>query len=172
MDSVGRYVRQQGVPLTVCPDKHTTYQSLTKPTMDEHLARTEPGSQFGRTLNELGVELIPAPAPQAKGRIERRFNTFQDRVIKDMRLAGVSTLDVANHIWGASQLHDNQRFTVQPTQAVALHRPSPARRELDRILQIQTPRCLRKGFTLAQQGGLYEIHDNSGHPRAGRRTDL
>lgn len=65
--------------------------------MEEHLAGTEPGSQFGRTLDELGVELIPAPAPQAKGRIEQLFNTFQDRMIKGVRLAGVSTLDAANH---------------------------------------------------------------------------
>ena len=160
MDSVGRYVRQYGVPLAVYADKHTTYQSPTKPTVEEQLAGTEPVSQFGRVLRELGVELIPAHSPQAKGRIERLFKTFQDRVIKEMRLAGISTLDAANQFLDAYLLRYNQRFTVQPTQAADLHRPCPARRDLNRILCIQTPRCLRKDFTIAHQGALYQIHDN------------
>jgi hypothetical protein len=153
-------VRQYGVPLAVYADKHTTYQSPTKPTVEEQLAGTEPVSPFGRVLGELGVELIPAHSPQAKGRIERLFKPFQDRVIKEMRLAGISTLDAANQFLDAYLLRYNQRVTVQPTQAADLHRPCPARRDLNRILCIQTTRCLRKDFTLAHQGALYQIHDN------------
>ena len=165
MDSFTRYVMQSGVPLAVYADKHTTYQSPAPPTVDEQLAGVTPTSQFGRALSELGVELIPAHSPQAKGRVERLFKTFQDRVIKEMRLADVSTLDAANQVLEGYLPIYNQRFTVQPAQAADLHRPRPARRDLDRSLCLKTTRCLRKDFTIAHQGGLYQIHETVRAPR-------
>jgi hypothetical protein len=165
MDSFTRYVMQYGVPLAVYADKHTTYQSPAPPTVDEQLAGVTPTSQFGRALSELGVELIPAHSPQAKGRVERLFKTFQDRVIKEMRLADVSTLDAANQFLEGYLPIYNQRFTVQPAQAADLHRPRPARRDLDRNLCLKTTRCLRKDFTIAHQGGLYQIHETVRAPR-------
>ena len=160
MDSFQRYVTRYGIPLAVYADKHTTYQSPAQATVEEQLAGAKPLSQFGRALSELGVELIPAHSPQAKGRIERLFKTFQDRVIKEMRLAGMATIDEANRFLEDYLPIYNRRFAVPPAQAADLHRPCPARRELNRILCIQTTRCLRKDFTIAHQGALYQIHDN------------
>ena len=160
MDSFTRYVTRYGIPLAVYADKHTTYQSPATPTLEEQLAGVEPTSQFGRALGELGVELIPAHSPQAKGRVERLFKTFQDRVIKEMRLAGIATLAEANRFLEAYLPIYNRRFSVQPAQAADLHRPMPAGCDLDRLLCIKTTRCLRKDFTIAHQGGLYQIHDN------------
>jgi len=159
MDSFMRYGQQYGIPLAIYADKHSTYQSPASPTVEEQLAGVKPTSQFGRALGELGVELIPAHSPQAKGRVERLFQTFQDRVIKEMRLAEVSTLEAANRFLERYLPIHNRRFTVQPAQATDLHRPRPAHRELDRILCLKTPRCLRKDFTIAHQGGLYQIHE-------------
>ncbi len=85
-----------GLPLAVYADKHTTYKSPAEPTVDEQLEGQQPRSQFARSLAELGVELIYAHSPQAKGRVERLFGTFQDRVIKELRLAGSATLEAAN----------------------------------------------------------------------------
>jgi hypothetical protein len=159
MDSFTRYVTRYGIPLAIYADKHTTYQSLAPPTVDEQLAGVNPTSQFGRALGELGVELIPAHSPQAKGRVERLFQTVQDRLVKELRLAGVSTLEGANRVLeGYLPIH-NRRFAVPPAQAADLHRPRPAHRELDRILCLKTTRCLRKDFTIAHQGGLYQIHE-------------
>ena len=110
-------------------------------------------------MSELGVELIPAHSPQTKGRVERLFKTVQDRLVKELRLAEVSTLEAANRFLERDLPIHNRRFTVQPAQAADLHRPRPAHRELDRILCLKTPRCLRKDFTIAHQGGLYQIHD-------------
>ena len=159
MDSFQRYVTRYGIPLAVYADKHTTYHSPAPPTVDEQLAGVKPTSQFGRALGELGVELIPAHSPQAKGRVERLFGTFQDRLIKEMRLAGVATLDEANRFLATYLPLYNQRFTVPPAQATDLHRPRPAGCALDRMLCIKTTRCLRKDFTIAHHGGLYQIHD-------------
>jgi hypothetical protein len=90
--------------------------------------------------------------------VTRHFQTFQDRVIKEMRLADVATLDAANQFLEGYLPIYNQRFTVQPAQVADLHRSRPAHRELDRILCLKTTRCLRKDFTIAHQGGLYQIH--------------
>ena len=160
MESFQRYVMRHGIPLAVYADKHTTYQSPTKPTVEEQLAGTEPVSQCGRALGELGVELIPAHSPQAKGRIERLFKTFQDRVVKEMRLAGVATIDEANRFLEGYLPIDNRRFAVPPAQAVDLHRPRLARRDLDRILCLKTMRVLRRDWTVAHHGQLYQVHTN------------
>ena len=160
MDSFMRYVRHYGIPLALYADKHTTYQSPALPTVDEQLAGVTPTSQFGRALGELGVELIPAHSPQAKGRVERLFKTFQDRVIKEMRLADVSTLDAANQFLAGYLPIHNRRFTVQPAQAADLHRPRPASRELDRSLCLKTTRCLRRDWTVAHHGHLYQVQTN------------
>lgn len=159
LDSFRRYVTQYGIPLAVYADKHTTYQSPAQPTVEEQLAGVEPTSQFGRALRELGVELIPAHSPQAKGRVERLFKTFQDRLIKEMRLVGIATIDEANQFLETYLPSYNERFTVQPAQAADLHRPTPTGRELDRILCLKTTRCLRNDFTIAHQGQLYQIHN-------------
>jgi len=159
MDSFQRYMTQYGIPLAVYTDKHTTYKSPAEPTVEEQLAGRKPQSQFERSLAELGVEVIHAHSPQAKGRIERLFHTFQDRLVKEMRLAGVATLEAANRFLEDYLPLYNQRFTVSPAQATDLHRPRPAGRELDRILCIKTTRCLRKDFTILHQGRLYQIHD-------------
>ena len=160
MDSFMRYVQRYGIPLAIYADKHSTYQSLAPSTVEEQLAGVTPTSQFGRALDELGVELIPAHSPQAKGRVERLFHTLQDRVIKEMRLADVSTLEAANQFLEGYLPIYNQRFTVQPAQAADLHRPRPANRDLDRCLCIKTTRCLRRDWTVAHHGHLYQVQTN------------
>jgi hypothetical protein len=159
MDSFQRYIQQHGIPLAVYADKHTTYQSPAPPTVADQLAGVTPTSQFGRALGELGVELIPAHSPQAKGRVERLFKTVQDRLVKELRLAEVSTLEAANQFLERYLPIYNRHFAVQPAQAADLHRPCPAHRELDRLLCLKTIRCLRKDFTIVYQGGLYQIHE-------------
>ena len=160
MDSFQRYIRQHGIPLAVYADKHTTYRSPAEPTIEEQLAGAAPQSQFGRALAELGVELIAAHSPQAKGRVERLFKTFQDRVIKELRLAKVSTLDAAHAFLTSYLPIYNRRFAVLPAQTADLHRPRLARGELDRILCIKTKRVLRRDWTMARNGHLYQVQTN------------
>ena len=118
-------------------------------------------SQFWRALGELGVELIPAHSPQAKSRVERLFRTFQDRLIKELRLAGVATLDRANRFVATDLPIYNQRFSDQPVQPADLHRPRPASRDLDRSLCLKTTRCLRRDWTVAHHGQVEERVDGT-----------
>lgn len=159
LDSLRRYITRYGLPLAVYTDKHTTYKSPAEPTVDEQLAGRPPQSQFERSLAELGVELLHAHSPQAKGRIERLFKTFQDRLVKEMRLARVATLEEANRFVEAYLPRYNQRFTVPPMQAADLHRPRPSGGALDHILCLKATRVLRRDWTVAHHGRLYQIHD-------------
>ncbi|MCX5723113.1 MAG: ISNCY family transposase [Nitrospirae bacterium] len=160
MDSFQRYVQHYGIPLAVYADKHTTYQSPASPTVDEQLADVKPSSQFGRALSELGVELIAAHSPQAKGRVERLFKTVQDRLVKELRLAGLATIEAANQFLEEWLPIYNRRFSVQPAQAADLHRPKRAGEDLNRILCIKPTRCLRRDWTVAHHGQLYQVRTN------------
>jgi len=165
MDSFKRYIKRYGIPLSVYLDKHTTYKSNAKPSIEDELNNDIPLSQFERALKELGVEVIHANSPQAKGRIERLFNTFQDRLIKEMRLEKAKTLDEANAVTKRFLPKYAKRFSVKARRIDDLHRPIPKGIDLDRILCVKTERTLRNDFTVAHNKKLYQILDNA---RAGK----
>jgi transposase len=160
LDSFKHYIRRHGIPMSVYLDKHTTYKSPSEPTIAEQLEGRGPQSQFERALSELGVEVIHANSPQAKGRIERLFGTFQDRLIKEMRLAGIKTLQEANRFLEGYLPIYNRRFSVSAVGESDLHRPIPPGLDLKGVLCIKTQRALRNDFTVAHHGGLYQVHDN------------
>jgi transposase len=157
MDSFRRYVTHYGLPLALYTDQHTTYKSPAAPTVAEQLAGRRPHSQFERSLAELGVTVIHAHSPQAKGRVERLFKTLQDRLVKDLRLAGIATIEAANQFVEAWRPGYNRRFAVPPAQAADLHRPRPASRDLDRSLCLKTTRVVRRDWTVAHHGQLFQI---------------
>jgi transposase len=159
MDSFKRYIRKRGLPLEVYLDGHSTYKSTAKPTIEEQLEGVEPLSEFERALKELGVEVSHAHSPQAKGRIERLFRTFQDRVIKEMRLRGVKTIEEGNKFLEAYLPLYNKRFSVQPREKEDVHRPLPRGIDLNAILCIKTERTLRNDFTVAHNHKLYQIEE-------------
>ena len=115
-------------------------------------------SQFGRALGELGVELIHANSPQAKGRIERLFNTLQDRLVKEMRLRGIGTLDEANRFLVSYLPWYNRRFAVPAKKEGNLHR-SPKGLDLDAILCTRTARTLKNDYTIRHERMLYQIEE-------------
>jgi hypothetical protein len=159
LDSFQRYVKQYGIPLAVYADKHTTYRSPAEPSIEEQLAGVAPMSQFGRALRDLGVELIPAHSPQAKGRVERLFHTLQDRLVKEMRIAGIATLAEANRFLPAWLGQYNRRFGIHPAQTTDLHRPLPANTDVRAVLALKTRRVLRRDRTVVHGGTLYQIQD-------------
>ena len=159
MDSFKRYIQKSGLPMKVYLDKHSTYKSTAKPTIQDELDRVEPLSQFERALKELGVEVIHAHSPQAKGRIERLFGTFQDRLVKEMRLRGIRRLEEANRFLEDYLPLYNRRFSVYPKEGDNFHRPLPRGLALDTILCIKTERALRNDFTVAHNKKLYQIEE-------------
>ena len=159
MDSFKRYIRAHGIPMSVYFDKHTTYKSTAEPTIEDEINGTEPLSEFGRSLRELGVNLIHAHSPQAKGRVERMFNTLQDRLVKEMTLRGIHTIEEANRYLKIYLSSHNKRFSVKPKEQNDLHRDIPKGLDLDKILCIRTERTLRNDSTIAHNGKLYQIQE-------------
>ena len=160
MDSFRRYIKKYGIPASVYLDKHTTYKSTKKPSIEDELNNVEPLSQFGRALEELGVNVIYANSPQAKGRIERLFSTFQDRLIKEMRLKGIKKIEEANKFLISYLPVYGRRFSVKPANDTDLHRPILKGLSPDKIFCVKTRRILRNDFTVAHNRKLYQVEDN------------
>lgn len=162
MDSFKCYIRKYGLPQSVYLDRHTTYKSTRKLTEDEELEGiTEPMSQFERALSELGVEVIHAYSPQAKGRVERLFGVLQDRLIKEMRLKGIKTKEEANDFLEKYLPQYNKRFSICPANDTDIHVELPKHFNLDRVLSIKTGRTVRNDNTIAHNGRLYQIEDKA-----------
>ena len=160
MDSFKGYIRQYGVPQNLYLDKHTTYKSNAKLTIEEELeGKREPKSQFERALEELGVEVIHANSPQAKGRIERLFKTFQDRLIKEMRLKNISTKEEANKFLEGYLPKHNKRFSKLPINIANLHREIPKELNLESIFSLKTKRVLKNDWTISYDNQLYQIEE-------------
>ncbi len=159
MDSFRRYALKYGLPQSVYLDRHATYKGRHALTIEEELANRLPASQFGRALEELGVHLIHAQSAPAKGRIERLFKTFQDRLVKEMRLKGVKTIPQGNVFLESYLPGFNRRFGVEPLDPSDLHRPLPERTDLDKILCVRTIHALRNDFTVVHEKKFYQIQE-------------
>ena len=156
LDCFYRYSQKYGLPASIYLDKHTTYRSTARPTLEEELGGAATSqSQFQRALSELGVKIIYANSPQAEGRIERLFKTFQDRLVKELRLAGIDNIDDANiFLKGYLVLH-NKKFSFKSLSGANMHRKPPA--NIKDILCIKDNRFLKKDNTISYCGILYQI---------------
>ncbi len=161
MGSSKRYAKKYGLPVSVYLDKHTTYKSPAKPSIEDEINRREPLSQFERAMKELGVKVIHANSPQAKGRVERLFRTLQDRLIKEMRLKGIKSIEEGNRFLKHYLPIYNRKFAVTPHEKDNLHRKIPEGVKLDTILCKKTERTLRNDFTISHEGKLYQITEGT-----------
>jgi transposase len=160
LDLLKGYVKKYGIPQSVYLDRHTTYKSNGKLSIEDELSGKDPfRSHFERAMRELAVAVIHANSPQAKGRIERLFRTFQDRVIKEMRLRSIGTKQEANRFLGWYLPGFNKKFHIVAAKEGDWHRPVSNEVELDSVLSIKTERFLRNDFTIAHDGKLFQILD-------------
>lgn len=161
MDSFKRYIKRYGLPQSVYIDRHSAYKAKNKPTIEDELNNREPQSQVQRALKELEVELIYAYSAPAKGRIERLFRTFQDRLIKEMRLKGIKSVKEGNKFLACYLPIHNKRFKVEALEKGDLHRPLLKNIDPDKILCIKTERGLNNDSTVAHNKKLYHILDKT-----------
>jgi len=136
------YIEAHGKPVAFYSDKHGIFRVNRKDSTGEEL------TQFGRALSELNIDILCADTPQAKGRVERAFGTLQDRLVKELRLAGVSTPEAAN-AWLPGFVEDyNQRFGRAPLNAKDLHRPLSGQDNPDEALAWREMRTVTANLTL------------------------
>jgi transposase len=141
-----------GVPLSLYSDRHTIFHSPREPTVIEQLANQRPLTQFGRAMEELGVSIIKAYSPQAKGRIERQWGVFQDRLVVELRLSGARTLEEANRVLAGFLPAYNRRFRVAPREQAAVWRKAPAAHQLDRVLCLKEWRVVGRDHVVSFEG--------------------
>jgi len=152
------YIKQHGIPVAIYLDKFSTYKINHPAAVDNYDLMT----QFGRATKELGIELISANTPQAKGRVERLFGTLQDRLVKELRLANISTIEAANiYLNNIFIPFFNTRFSVVPKSETTSHR------KLDKITNIKLKsifarhhvRKIQNDFTIQFKQLFYQLKE-------------
>jgi len=166
MQATWAYVEQEGRPMALYVDKDSIFITTRRePTIEEQLRDRQPETQYARALGELEIEILHAHSPQAKGRIERLFGTFQNRLVKELRLKGISTCNAANQfLWDTYLTLHNQRFAVPPTSPTNVHRPLLPTHHLPAIFSIQEVRRVRRDFTLQWQGQWLQLEKDQPVP--------
>lgn len=165
--------QSHGLPLALYADRHTIFQSPKEATIEEQLQGLEPRSHLGRLLDSLDIGLISAHSPQAKGRVERLFETLQDRLVKELRRAGAGSLEEANAALHAYLPRFNERFMKTPAEPGSAYRPPLTRAEANERICFSYWRTVANDHTLSLFG--YTIALPSLPARlnlAGRRVEL
>ncbi len=154
----GGWLRHYGRPLAEYTDKNSIFRLAGPAAIGEQLRGEAARSQFGRALSELGITWIAAQSPQAKGRIERLFKTLQDRLVKEMRLAGIDTIEAANHFLETRFLPEwEQRFTVRPRNPRNAHRRLGREHRLEEILSVRVARKVADDHTVSWDGNRWGV---------------
>ena len=151
-DLLGRWLEKYGRPLALYTDRHGIFEAHKKGQPD-YAGET----QFSRALTELGIELIRACSPQAKGRVERSFGTAQDRWVKEMRLEKVKTITQANALLERLVPGHNRRFSVAPAESADAHRAVGVAHHLSAILSVQEHRVVSNDYTVRFANRLYQL---------------
>ena len=162
MNVLERYMKKRGRPLAVYTDQAALFKTRQKNKPGESVAIGEqselPPTQLGRALQELGIVWIPAYSPQAKGRLEWGFGTAQDRLVKGMRVAGVTTLEQANHYLETEFLPwINATLAVAPASADDAHRPLEKHHDLAAILSHVENRRVNNDYTILFETKIFQI---------------
>ncbi len=154
-------MKKFGKPRSVYVDKDSIYITNRQPNLEEELQGKKYAlTQFTRAMEvDLDVKVINAGSPQAKGRIERLFGTLQDRLVKELRLAGISTIPAANHFLDQTYLaKHNKKFSVPPKNRADVHRPvGKTKAELDAIFSFQEERVIGNDYTICWRNRLFQV---------------
>lgn len=141
-DVLERWVRRHGVPRAIYADWKNVYQR--RPTERERIEGVAPETQFGRMCRKLGIELIAASSPEAKGRVERHHGTHQDRLVKKLRLAGIGDYEAANAFLEGYLAEHNRRFGREPALAADYHLRLAKELDLGRVFCLEQERTVSR----------------------------
>jgi transposase len=152
------WLRRYGRPLAHYTDKASIFRTAGPQPLAEQLRGDPLRTQFGRALHELGIEWIAAHSPQAKGRIERLFETLQDRLVKEMRLAGIDSIAAANHFLEMRFVPEwEERFTVAARNPRNVHRRLGQEHRLEEILSVRVARKVAQDHTVSWDGNRWGV---------------
>jgi len=156
-----RTILNYGVPVSLYADRHTIFQSPNKSKADIDPKVLVNDTQFGRCLKELGIQLIAARSPQAKGRIERLWETLQDRLPIEFALRGITSLEAANEFLNSYIYAFNSGFAVEPEEKVSLFSKLPEGLNLNYVLCVKETRSVDAGGVFSYAGKRLKVVESS-----------
>jgi len=152
------YFKEHGLPASLYYDKHGIFRVNAKGCEDNE-------TQFKRIVEALGIGLIHAHSPQAKGRVERVFQTLQDRLVKELRLAGINTIEAANDFLIGYLPKHNKNFGVPPASEIDKHIPlTVSEQELDKALAFKHKRQVRSDYSISYNGERFDLYTHNPMP--------
>jgi len=155
-----RWIEKHGVPQALYVDWKNVYKRA--PTQREQLRGEEPVTQFGRMCEKLGIKIIAAGSPQAKGRVERNHGTHQDRLIKKMRRKKIGTHEGANeYLQGEYLAEHNERFRCAAAEAEDYHRRAPTAAELREVFRLESERVIGNDWVVRYNNRLFQVQAQS-----------
>jgi transposase len=164
-----------GIPISIYCDRHAVFLSSKASTLtieDQLEGKICNDTQFGRAMRELGISIIPARSPQAKGRIERLWNTLQSRLPVEFKIAGINTIDEANEFLKGYIPEFNKLFAVEPQDAEPIFRPLPSDIDLDCILCIKQKRRADNSGVFSFYGKHFKIVPQENQPSIPPHTQI
>src|SRR6266481_4172130 len=162
VDALRAWIERYGVPQSVYVDWKNLYKRVA--TVKEQLRGAEPVTQFGRMCGKLGIEVIAASSPQAKGRVERQHGTHQDRLVKKLRRKGIANSEAANVYLETEYLVEhNRRFARAAAKSEDYHRRAPRAAELDRIFRLESERTISNDGVVRYQNRWLQLAPQSRH---------
>jgi hypothetical protein len=166
MSLLWSWIRRYGVPVALYTDRKNVYITDREPTFEEELKGELPLTVFGKACRKLGIKIQPAYSPQAKGRVERRNGLFQDRLVKELGLLNIKTLEETNRMLGSFTDKLNGKFSKEPYDPADYHMPLPERIRLDEVFCIEDRRTVQNDWTISHEGRLYQIKAQNNLPPA------
>jgi transposase len=159
------WIERYGIPQALYTDWKNVY--VRPPNQEERVTGAEPLTQFGRMCAILGIQIIPASSPQAKGRIERNHGTQQDRLVKKLRRKGIADVQAANTFLETAYWADhNVRFAQAPASADDFHVARPRGLRLDTVFRLEEDRTVSNDWVVRYQNRLFQLERQSGHAPA------
>jgi transposase len=158
MRLVWRWVERYGIPKALYTDKKNVFVTQREPSLEEQLAGQEPMTAFGKACAKLGIELVTAHSPQAKGRVERNHGVYQDRFVKELALRGITTLATANQaLQNGFSDGLNAKFARPPLEQSDFHRPLPRAVVLEDVFCLEANRTVHNDWTIRHENRWYQI---------------
>jgi transposase len=161
-----RIVATHGIPLAIYRDRHSIFETAPKrpESLEEQLAGQRELTQFGRLMGELGITSIPSNSPQGRGRIERLWGTFQDRLASELRLTGAENIVQANQVLAEYLPRHNQRFTVPAAQPGSSYRPTPPGFVTEEVFCLKHQRTVGSDNVVRFKGCRLQIYPGTDRP--------
>lgn len=172
MMQLWQWIDNFGIPQALYTDKKTVFVTGREPTLEEQLAGISPQTAFGKACEKLGIEIIEANSPQAKGRVERNHGVYQDRFVKELALRGATTVAEANEILASGFVDRlNAKFARQPASGESAHLPVPKGLDLADVFCFEEARTVQNDWVVRHENTHYQIGpENKPLPRPKSRV--